>query len=82
MVLIAGGVDMCVCVYSIYVCVCVCVQYMCVCVIYLSRHVGGQGNQGPQGGVDAKEHHPESDAAPDGDVTELMRDTHSNHHTQ
>ena len=40
-------------------------------VVYLSGHVGGQCDPGPEGGVDPEEHHPQADAAPDGDVAEL-----------
>ena len=49
---------------------------MCVlvCVVaYLSGHVGRQRDPGPEGRVDPEEHHPEPDAAPDGDVAELGR---------
>lgn len=44
--------------------------YEHVCV-YLSWHIGSQRDEGPQGGVDNEKHHPQADASPDGDVTEL-----------
>lgn len=39
--------------------------------VYLARHVRSQRDERPQRGVDTEEHHPQADAAPDGNVTEL-----------
>lgn len=37
----------------------------------LAQHVGGDGNGGPDDGVDREEDHPEGDAAPNRQVGEL-----------
>lgn len=41
----------------------------------LSFHVWSDGNGGPDGRVDAKEHQPDEHASPDGQVTELQEET-------